>query len=129
MCLFSVPVVPNFLRRLEDARKAALLSAKAKTNYTCVTTRPSFESSNTSEDTHGYSWEGMSSIPRYYVMSTSLPLCVNFTGNMSDTSNETEVEDPHERFGNENIEVGLMFASKAIMQLIANPFIGPITNR
>ncbi|KAH9488576.1 hypothetical protein Btru_064251 [Bulinus truncatus] len=28
----------------------------------------------------------------------------------------------------ENIEVGFMFASKAIMQLIANPFIGPITN-
>ncbi|XP_064600274.1 synaptic vesicular amine transporter-like isoform X2 [Liolophura sinensis] len=30
---------------------------------------------------------------------------------------------------NENVKVGLMFASKAIMQLIANPFIGPLTNR
>lgn len=29
----------------------------------------------------------------------------------------------------ENVEVGFMFASKAIMQLLANPFIGPITNR
>ena len=29
----------------------------------------------------------------------------------------------------ENVAVGLMFASKAIMQLITNPFIGPLTNK
>ncbi|KAJ6658719.1 hypothetical protein lerEdw1_019879 [Lerista edwardsae] len=29
----------------------------------------------------------------------------------------------------ENVRVGLMFASKALMQLIANPFVGPLTNR
>lgn len=28
-----------------------------------------------------------------------------------------------------NSKVGLMFASKPIVQLIANPFIGPLTNR
>ena len=28
-----------------------------------------------------------------------------------------------------SFKVGLMFASKPIMQLIANPFIGPLTNR
>ncbi len=28
----------------------------------------------------------------------------------------------------ENIKVGIMFASKAIVQLIANPFIGVLTN-
>lgn len=30
---------------------------------------------------------------------------------------------------NENVKVGLMFASKATVQLITNPFIGPLTNR
>ncbi|XP_044298968.1 chromaffin granule amine transporter [Varanus komodoensis] len=30
---------------------------------------------------------------------------------------------------NENVWVGLLFASKALMQLIANPFVGPLTNR
>ena len=35
----------------------------------------------------------------------------------------------HEDILNENVAVGLMFASKAIMQLIANPFVGPLTNR
>ncbi|XP_062928121.1 synaptic vesicular amine transporter [Mobula hypostoma] len=30
---------------------------------------------------------------------------------------------------NENVEVGLLFASKATVQLVTNPFIGPLTNR
>uniref|UniRef100_A0A8D0GBM7 Solute carrier family 18 member A2 n=1 Tax=Sphenodon punctatus TaxID=8508 RepID=A0A8D0GBM7_SPHPU len=30
---------------------------------------------------------------------------------------------------NENVQVGLLFASKATVQLITNPFIGPLTNR
>jgi len=38
-------------------------------------------------------------------------------------------EDRHRDIVNENIVVGLMFASKAILQLITNPFVGPITNR
>lgn len=38
-------------------------------------------------------------------------------------------EQRHHDIVNENIRVGLMFASKAIMQLIINPFVGPITNR
>ena len=29
----------------------------------------------------------------------------------------------------ENEEVGIMFASKAFVQLLANPFVGPLTNR
>jgi DHA1 family solute carrier family 18 vesicular amine transporter 1/2 len=43
--------------------------------------------------------------------------------------NWTSREELHRDILNENIAVGLMFASKAIMQLIANPFVGPITNR
>ena len=35
----------------------------------------------------------------------------------------------HNDIVNENVAVGLMFASKAIMQLIANPFVGPLTNK
>lgn len=29
----------------------------------------------------------------------------------------------------ENVRVGLLFASKAIVQLLVNPFVGPLTNR
>ena len=29
----------------------------------------------------------------------------------------------------ETVEVGVMFASKAVVQLMTNPFVGPLTNR
>lgn len=35
----------------------------------------------------------------------------------------------HRELVRENVEVGVMFASKAVVQLITNPFIGPLTNR
>jgi len=35
----------------------------------------------------------------------------------------------HHDIVNENMVVGLMFASNAILQIITNPFLGPITNR
>lgn len=37
--------------------------------------------------------------------------------------------DGMDSLSNENVRVGLLFASKALMQLIANPFVGPLTNR
>lgn len=41
----------------------------------------------------------------------------------------TAEERKHKELVQENIEVGVMFASKAFVQLIANPFVGPLTNR
>lgn len=35
----------------------------------------------------------------------------------------------HHELVNENVEVGVMFASKPIVQAITNPFIGPLTNK
>ncbi|XP_040575533.1 synaptic vesicular amine transporter [Lepeophtheirus salmonis] len=40
-----------------------------------------------------------------------------------------EKEIKHKDLVEENVEVGVMFASKAVVQLIANPFVGPLTNR
>ncbi|NWX89022.1 VMAT1 protein, partial [Nothoprocta ornata] len=34
-----------------------------------------------------------------------------------------------EFLANENVRVGLLFASKALVQLVVNPFVGPLTNR
>lgn len=35
----------------------------------------------------------------------------------------------HQELMDENVEVGVMFASKAFVQLFTNPFIGSLTNR
>ncbi|XP_015266722.1 PREDICTED: synaptic vesicular amine transporter [Gekko japonicus] len=47
--------------------------------------------------------------------------------NMTKTSSDCPKEDKD--LLNENVQVGLLFASKATVQLITNPFIGPMTNR
>ena len=42
---------------------------------------------------------------------------------------EAEKRRRHKDLMHENVEVGVMFASKAAVQLITNPFVGPLTNR
>lgn len=42
---------------------------------------------------------------------------------------QKEVEERHRDLMHETVEVGLMFASKAFVQLCANPIVGPLTNR
>uniref|UniRef100_A0A1I7TJP7 MFS domain-containing protein n=2 Tax=Caenorhabditis tropicalis TaxID=1561998 RepID=A0A1I7TJP7_9PELO len=38
-------------------------------------------------------------------------------------------EERHKLLASENVHVGLMFGSKALVQLLVNPWIGPLTNR
>lgn len=45
------------------------------------------------------------------------------------TSNVSECPKAGKQLLDENVKVGLLFASKATVQLITNPFIGPLTNR
>lgn len=39
------------------------------------------------------------------------------------------LEERHRELVGETVEVGLMFASKAFVQLLANPFVGPLTHK
>jgi len=45
--------------------------------------------------------------------------------------NETlrEMEERHQELVGETVEVGLLFASKAFVQLLVNPIVGPLTHR
>lgn len=48
------------------------------------------------------------------------------------TENETfyrELEERHQELVGETVEVGLLFASKAFVQLLVNPIVGPLTHR
>uniref|UniRef100_UPI00358E740F synaptic vesicular amine transporter n=1 Tax=Myxine glutinosa TaxID=7769 RepID=UPI00358E740F len=61
------------------------------------------------------------------------PIRVNGTGPSDDgksnpKNNGTCTEDRHALL-QENVRVGLLFASKATVQLVANPIVGPLTNR
>uniref|UniRef100_A0A3P9MJV2 Solute carrier family 18 member 2 n=1 Tax=Oryzias latipes TaxID=8090 RepID=A0A3P9MJV2_ORYLA len=43
--------------------------------------------------------------------------------------NSSDCPQSSSRLLNENVKVGMLFASKATVQLVTNPFIGPLTNR
>ncbi|XP_072026459.1 synaptic vesicular amine transporter-like isoform X2 [Amphiura filiformis] len=70
-----------------------------------------------------------------HVNSTSMPIyaiCFN------ETTNTTEIVPPTTGAGSpksefqkqeDNVKIGLLFASKAFFQLLANPIVGPLTNR
>lgn len=40
-----------------------------------------------------------------------------------------QLEERHKELVGETVEVGLMFASKAFVQLLANPIVGPLTHK
>ena len=50
-------------------------------------------------------------------------------GNLTKSQKETEKDQRHEDIVHESLEVGILFASKPVIQAIINPFIGPLTNR
>ncbi|KAK7008577.1 vesicular monoamine transporter [Biomphalaria glabrata] len=139
-----VPIVPNFLRKLENPytvvnrTKMELGITEAPTfevrcrNFTSlprINATGYFGSS-------GYIMENIKDAPRYYAHAfgrlDAREVCYNETvwHNLSAVYVTVTERSPRKAdLDAENIEVGFMFASKAIMQLIANPFIGPVTNR
>ena len=53
----------------------------------------------------------------------------DLVGVADDSKSAAADEAKHAELIQENVEVGVMFASKAFIQLLANPFVGPLTNR
>lgn len=59
-------------------------------------------------------------------MSTAGPMTPT---SVTPPQNRSDCPKADDQLLNENVKVGLLFASKATVQLITNPFIGPLTNR
>ncbi|KAH6947971.1 hypothetical protein HPB50_022287 [Hyalomma asiaticum] len=50
-------------------------------------------------------------------------------GPTSSTLSPQQMKTRHDLLNNENVEVGIMFASKPVVQALVNPVVGPLTNR
>ncbi|XP_026141828.1 synaptic vesicular amine transporter-like isoform X2 [Carassius auratus] len=61
-------------------------------------------------------------------MSTASPMTPKHTS-VTPPQDKSDCPKADDQLLNENVKVGLLFASKATVQLITNPFIGPLTNR
>ena len=120
----SVPIIPNFLYQRshpDDGNTSIIESWRAPPEHNCTTAD---------------SYESLKHFSRGISLNNA---CDNIRALQADVTNRTTSwireqqraikQKRHDDIINANIPVGLMFASKAIVQLIANPFVGPLTNR
>ncbi|XP_062615074.1 synaptic vesicular amine transporter-like [Saccostrea cucullata] len=120
-----VPIIPNFLRKLKSpyeyvnktVNKTALITTCVPMNVTLHSNIQRLESTYNKRLSYAESQNRMD--------------CVNQTmiERIQDVDEIQIKTRRHAELTNENVEVGLMFSSKALIQLIANPFIGHLTNR
>lgn len=113
-----VPIIPSYLYTVDDA------ASQAAPNHSISSLSPSgtFQSIVSLYDNStrltGFSPE----------MSTVSPL-TPAPPSATPPQNHSDCPKADDQLLNENVKVGLLFASKATVQLITNPFIGPLTNR
>lgn len=123
-----VPIIPTFLYALDHGKENLSTSSSplGTTPQALNQPAPSILSlyDNTTFDLPAASSSNSTELP-------SVP-ALNWSGNSSQELGQVQLEgcqqDSH-FLEEENIRVGLLFASKALVQLLVNPFVGPLTNR
>uniref|UniRef100_A0AAR2LT05 Major facilitator superfamily (MFS) profile domain-containing protein n=1 Tax=Pygocentrus nattereri TaxID=42514 RepID=A0AAR2LT05_PYGNA len=113
---FLIPIIPTFLYNTEH--QGSVLSSSPSLSPPS-TGQPTFSSIVSLYDNTTYTLI----TPPSNLSSPSTPPP---DGNVSGSS---ECKDDSEFLEEENVRVGLLFASKALVQLLVNPFVGPLTNR
>ncbi|CAB1312597.1 unnamed protein product [Coregonus sp. 'balchen'] len=121
-----VPIIPSYLYTIDDA------AANMAKNHTMVSPHTPSGTFQTIVSLYDNSVRVTSGGP---MDSTPIPLgqtqAVSPSTSALTPHNSTQPDCPKadDQLLNENVKVGLLFASKATVQLITNPFIGPLTNR
>ncbi|NXP78823.1 VMAT2 protein, partial [Ramphastos sulfuratus] len=118
-----VPIIPSYLYSIKHEKNATEIHP-TKPNVVS-TTLDNFQSifSYYDNSTMVTGNESDKTQPRELHHTQTEQMIVNVTPSPSDCPKEDK------DLLNENVQVGLLFASKAAVQLMTNPFIGPLTNR
>ncbi|XP_028936277.1 synaptic vesicular amine transporter [Ornithorhynchus anatinus] len=118
-----VPIIPSYLYTIEHEKNATEIQT-IKPEVDSPST-PRFQSIFSYYDNSTMTIENATrGLPRGDLYrATTQQMVVNATSTPSDCPKEDK------DLLNENVQVGLLFASKATVQLLTNPFIGALTNR
>lgn len=121
--VFPVPIIPSYLYSIEHQKNATEIQT-AKPNLPSAT-MDNFQSifSYYDNSTMLTGNESDKTQPAELHQTQTEPMAVRVTPSPSDCPKDDK------ELLNENVRVGLLFASKATVQLMTNPFIGPLTNR
>ncbi|XP_063047036.1 synaptic vesicular amine transporter [Engraulis encrasicolus] len=139
-----VPIIPSYLYAIDEEASSSTTDSIGVGSSMAPATAPSFPSSSAFQtivslyDNSTYQTGAginlLSTTPRPLApspapgspMTTAVATAGNRTGNT--TGQDCPLQGGKQLL-NENVKVGLLFASKATVQLLTNPFIGPLTNR
>nr|WDE40213.1 vesicular monoamine transporter 2-like protein [Schizocardium californicum] len=106
-----VPIIPDYLFKLEHPDEYTYVDGNGAASNSSLNSN--FTLYNTTTPTNS---------------SCQFAIDVNQRCNIS-TETPTVTNGYAQDLKDENVEVGLLFASKAFVQLVSNPFVGPLTNR
>ncbi|KAM9364395.1 synaptic vesicular amine transporter [Pholidichthys leucotaenia] len=113
-----VPIIPSYLYSMDESTDVVRNSSLPRQQDS----PQSFQSIISLYD-NTVRLSDLNSTPRTVDPMPSTPAAAGLPQNSSDCPKSTN------KLLSENVKVGMLFASKATVQLIANPFVGPITNR
>uniref|UniRef100_A0A673LXR0 Chromaffin granule amine transporter-like n=1 Tax=Sinocyclocheilus rhinocerous TaxID=307959 RepID=A0A673LXR0_9TELE len=111
---FTFPIIPTFLYAIEHQTQElpSAVPSEAQPTYISIF---SLYDNNT-----------------YTISTANLTISSGANGSSGLNSSSAErhgCKEDSEFLEEENVRVGLLFASKALVQLMVNPFVGPLTNR
>ncbi|KAL2092831.1 hypothetical protein ACEWY4_012629 [Coilia grayii] len=127
-----VPIIPTFLYATEHQTENLSTSALSSSPSSPSTTLPPQSKSASSSILSLYDNTTTNVQVSDNITDAALALQPNQYGNGSEDTSQAHPEGCQEDsqfLEEENIRVGLLFASKALVQLMVNPFVGPLTNR
>ncbi|XP_015987970.2 chromaffin granule amine transporter [Rousettus aegyptiacus] len=122
-----VPIVPTFLYATELKEANASLGLGPATSSRHALPSPAFSTIFSFFDNYTMAIEEGAPRGMAWTNGTSGTVTPPVTGALSAPQNNCPQDT--EFLEEENVRVGVLFASKALMQLLVNPFVGPLTNR
>lgn len=122
-----MPIVPTFLYATELKEANASLGLGPATSSRHALPSPAFSTIFSFFDNYTMAIEEGAPRGMAWTNGTSGTVTPPVTGALSAPQNNCPQDT--EFLEEENVRVGVLFASKALMQLLVNPLVGPLTNR
>ncbi|XP_053480210.1 chromaffin granule amine transporter [Ictalurus furcatus] len=122
-----VPIIPTFLYAMEHQPVELSSSSSSFSSLSPPTmNHPTFSSIFSLYDNVTYTKTTTNTVTQDNFSDSTVTPISNGSASISDSG---DCKDDRKFLEAENVRVGLLFASKAIVQLLVNPFVGPLTNR
>lgn len=128
MDFLSVPIIPSFLFATYKSANHSSLQTTAMTTAALSSTAPYASGLSRDDETTVLTLDSHAHLPVVHTNETQDRNLVPHLP-MTTLPPSNSCTDGVDFLSKENIRVGLLFASKATVQLLVNPFVGPLTNR